>query len=206
MTSQGYGHYTRRSQSASANDASIDAVFQLQQPTYPPPPPPPSSSSILSPHSASFSHVGPAEPQAQPQAQPEPQPQPGAGVHDASGAGEPQVGVDGGDGGDGSARLLIPPGVDTSLADLTYRHSRRAFSANNPSPEGWLYPHKKGIGSGSNLEAFKPEIEERTRRGENCKTIADALITMGVQTSDKAISRVRIKWGMRKRVGYDPNC
>lgn len=99
-----------------------------------------------------------------------------------------------------SSRHIIPPDLDTSTADLTYRRNRRDFSANNPSPEGWLYPHKKGIGTGSNLEGFKAEIEARTQRGENCKTIADALNAMGVQTSDRAVSRVRIKWGMRKRV------
>lgn len=97
-------------------------------------------------------------------------------------------------------RPIIPPDIDTSRVDLTYRRNPRSHSANNPSPDGWLYPHKKGIGTGSNLEAFKDEIEARTIRGENCKTIADALKAQGVQTSDKAISRVRIKWGMRKRV------
>ncbi|KAJ4390866.1 hypothetical protein N0V93_004465 [Gnomoniopsis smithogilvyi] len=96
-------------------------------------------------------------------------------------------------------RPIIPPDLDTSRVDLTYRRNPRSHSANNPSPDGWLYPHKKGIGTGSNLEAFKDEIEARTMRGENCKTIAEALKALGVQTSDKAISRVRIKWGMRKR-------
>lgn len=97
-------------------------------------------------------------------------------------------------------RPIIPPDVDTSRVDLTYRRNPRSHSANNPGPDGWLYPHKKGIGTGSNLEAFKDEIEARTLRGENCKAISAALNAMGVQTSDKAISRVRIKWGMRKRV------
>lgn len=97
-------------------------------------------------------------------------------------------------------RPIIPLDLDTSRVDLTYRRNPRSHSANNPSPDGWLYPHKKGIGTGSNLEAFKDEIEARTMRGENCKTIAEALKALGVQTSDKAISRVRIKWGMRKRV------
>lgn len=99
-------------------------------------------------------------------------------------------------------RPIIPPDIDTSRVDLTYRRNPRSHSANNPSPDGWLYPHKKGIGTGSNLEAFKDEIEARTIRGENCKTIAEALKALGVQTSDKAISRVRIKWGMRKRVSF----
>lgn len=97
-------------------------------------------------------------------------------------------------------RPIIPPDLDTSQVDLTYRRNPRSHSANNPGPDGWLYPHKKGIGTGSNLEAFKDDIEDRTLRGENCKSIAAALQAMGVQTSDKAISRVRIKWGMRKRV------
>lgn len=102
-------------------------------------------------------------------------------------------------------RPIIPPDIDTSRVDLTYRRNPRSHSANNPSPDGWLYPHKKGIGTGSNLEAFKDEIEARTIRGENCKTIAEALKAVGVQTSDKAISRVRIKWGMRKRVSHIPH-
>lgn len=97
-------------------------------------------------------------------------------------------------------RPIIPPHVDTSRVDLTYRRNPRSHSSNNPGPDGWLYPHKKGIGTGSNLEAFKDEIEARTMRGENCKAISIALQAMGVQTSDKAISRHRIKWGMRKRV------
>lgn len=97
-------------------------------------------------------------------------------------------------------RPVIPPDIDTSRVDLTYRRNPRSHSANNPGPDGWLYPHKKGIGTGSNLEAFKDEIEARTLRGENCKAISVALQQLGVQTSDKAISRVRIKWGMRKRV------
>lgn len=95
--------------------------------------------------------------------------------------------------------------LDTSATDLTYKPNPRSLSRNNPGPEGWLFPHKKGIGVGSNLEAFKSDIKARTERGENCKTIADALNTMGVQTSDRAISRVRIKWGMRKRVTIFPS-
>ncbi|ROW05833.1 hypothetical protein VMCG_05153 [Cytospora schulzeri] len=90
----------------------------------------------------------------------------------------------------------IAPDVN---ADLSYRHNARGHSLNNPPPDGWVYPHKKGIGTGSNLEPFKADILARTERGENCKAIAEALNTMGVQTSDRAVSRVRIKWGMRKR-------
>lgn len=103
-------------------------------------------------------------------------------------------------------RPIIPPDIDTSMVDLTYRRNPRSHSSNNPGPDGWLYPHKKGIGTGSNLEAFKDEIEARTLRGENCKAISAALQAIGVQTSDKAISRVRIKWGMRKRVSSAWNC
>lgn len=88
----------------------------------------------------------------------------------------------------------------TANADLSYRHNARGHSLNNPPPDGWVFPHKKGIGTGSNLEPFKAEILARTERGENCKAIASALNAQGVQTSDRAISRVRIKWGMRKRV------
>ncbi|KAJ0115664.1 hypothetical protein J7T55_010487 [Diaporthe amygdali] len=88
---------------------------------------------------------------------------------------------------------------DPAHDDLAYKPLPRGTSFNNPPPDGWLYPHKKGIGSGSNLEPFRAEIEARTQRGENCKAIAAALNAMGVQTSDRAISRVRIRWGMRKR-------
>ncbi|KAL1849190.1 hypothetical protein Daus18300_013347 [Diaporthe australafricana] len=91
------------------------------------------------------------------------------------------------------------PDPASSSADLAYQTYARGNRFNNPPPDGWLYPHKKGIGSGSNLEPFKAEIEARTQRGENCKAIAAALNAMGVQTSDRAISRVRIRWGMRKR-------
>lgn len=89
--------------------------------------------------------------------------------------------------------------------DLAYKPNTRGNSFNNPPPTGWLYPHKKGIGTGSNLEPFKAEIEARTQRGENCKAIAAALNAMGVQTSDRAVSRVRIRWGMRKRVKTVPS-
>lgn len=89
--------------------------------------------------------------------------------------------------------------------DLAYKPNTRGNSFNNPPPNGWLYPHKKGIGTGSNLEPFKAEIEARTQRGENCKAIAAALNAMGVQTSDRAVSRVRIRWGMRKRVNIVPS-
>lgn len=101
-----------------------------------------------------------------------------------------------------------PAVPDPAGDDLAYKPNTRGNSFNNPPPNGWLYPHKKGIGTGSNLEPFKAEIEARTQRGENCKAIAAALNDMGVQTSDRAVSRVRIRWGMRKRVNIIPsaNC
>ncbi|KUI68352.1 hypothetical protein VM1G_04629 [Cytospora mali] len=95
--------------------------------------------------------------------------------------------------------LDVDDNPSTAEADLSYKHTPRGHSLNNPPPQGWVYPHKKGIGTGSNLENFKADIEARTQRGENCKAIAEALNAMGVQTSDRAVSRVRIKWGMRKR-------
>lgn len=96
--------------------------------------------------------------------------------------------------------ISSPAIPDPASDDLAYKPNARGNSFNNPPPNGWLYPHKKGIGTGSNLEPFKAEIEARTQRGENCKAIAAALNAMGVQTSDRAVSRVRIRWGMRKRV------
>ena len=93
-----------------------------------------------------------------------------------------------------------PQQAATAHADLSYKHKARDHSLNNPPPDTWAYPHKKGVGTGSNLESFKEEIAARTQKGENCKAIAEALNEMGVQTSDRAVSRVRIKWGMRKRV------
>jgi hypothetical protein len=104
---------------------------------------------------------------------------------------------------DPASNLAIP---EPPSDDLAYKPNTRGNSFNNPPPNGWLYPHKKGIGTGSNLEPFKAEIEARTQRGENCKAIAAALNAMGVQTSDRAVSRVRIRWGMRKRVRLIPRC
>lgn len=49
-------------------------------------------------------------------------------------------------------------------------------------------------------EDFRAEVEERTRSGESCEAIADALIAQGVQVTSKSISRWRILWGFRKRV------
>lgn len=190
--------FPRYNMASAASDPSIDPIFQLQQPGFevgPLYPPVPSDSPPVVDHGAHDGQVHHDD----------------AGANGASVAGvvETEAGSSGTPGAPEeliapSDRPIIPPGVDTSTADLTYRRSRRDFSVNNPSPDGWLYPHKKGIGTGSNLEAFKGEIEARTQKGENCKAIADALNAMGVQTSDRAVSRVRIKWGMRKRVGKPP--
>lgn len=187
-------NYPRYNMPSGASDPALDPIFQLQQPGFgvaPLYPPIPNDSSSVTDHDA---HAG----------------QDHQDAADAGGA--DAVGVVETEGGTSSTlnapegpiaandRPVIPPDLDTSTADLTYRRNRRDFSANNPSPDGWLYPHTKGIGTGSNLEAFRGEIEARTQKGENCKAIADALNAMGVQTSDRAVSRVRIKWGMRKRV------
>ncbi|KKY31206.1 hypothetical protein UCDDA912_g08847 [Diaporthe ampelina] len=91
---------------------------------------------------------------------------------------------------DATSSPAIP---DAASDDLAYKPNTRGNSFNNPPPSGWLYPHKKGIGTGSNLEPFKAEIEARTQRGENCKAIAAALNAMGVQTSDRAVSRAQRK-------------
>lgn len=111
--------------------------------------------------------------------------------------------------GNGMSQLQQDPISNPAIPDapgddLAYKPNTRGNSFNNPPPNGWLYPHKKGIGTGSNLEPFKADIEARTQRGENCKAIAAALNAMGVQTSDRAVSRVRIRWGMRKRVRLFP--
>ncbi|KAK5117927.1 hypothetical protein LTR85_008701 [Meristemomyces frigidus] len=56
-------------------------------------------------------------------------------------------------------------------------------------------------------EGLREEIEERTRNGETCKQIADALQVKGINVSSKTISRRRVEWGLRKRVyklGYTP--
>lgn len=46
---------------------------------------------------------------------------------------------------------------------------------------------------------FKEDIIERTRNGESCAKIADALMAKGVQTSYRAVNRRRLLWGLRKR-------
>lgn len=183
-------NYTRHDLSSAVNDSAIDPVFQLQQTAFDVPSG--SSEPVATPPVLS---VSPAVGQE-------------GGIHEANdshGGPLPVEGLPGDEAANNAASLrhIIPADIDTSTADLTYRRNRRDFSANNPSPDGWLYPHKKGIGTGSNLEAFKDDIEARTQRGENCKTIADALNAMGVQTSDRAVSRVRIKWGMRRRVSAE---
>lgn len=50
-------------------------------------------------------------------------------------------------------------------------------------------------------DEFRLEVEERTRNGESCEQISAALNARGVQVTDKTISRWRITWGLRKRVG-----
>lgn len=175
-----------------SDDTPIDPVLQLHRSYVDPHALPPLP---LAPPEANFGQQQPSQPHEQQQ-------QYQSHAHDGPVTGPSRPSSD----RDGfrpheDPRPIIPPDMDTSRVDLTYRRNPRSHSANNPSPDGWLYPHKKGIGTGSNLEAFKDDIEARTMRGENCKTIADALNALGVQTSDKAISRVRIKWGLRKRVG-----
>lgn len=49
-------------------------------------------------------------------------------------------------------------------------------------------------------EDFRAEVEERTRNGESCEQIADALIAQGAQVTAKSVGRWRILWGFRKRV------
>lgn len=58
----------------------------------------------------------------------------------------------------------------------------------------------EGVKRRVNAEEFRAEVEERTRNGESCEQIADALIAQGAQVTSKSISRWRILWGFRKRV------
>lgn len=85
-------------------------------------------------------------------------------------------------------------GVDPAKADLTspVRSKDKA-----PQPNGSLYRHRQGDGIVSNLEDFKEEIIERTHRGEGCAQIAEALRAKGVQTSEPAVNRRRLLWGLR---------
>ncbi|ETS73252.1 hypothetical protein PFICI_14857 [Pestalotiopsis fici W106-1] len=50
-----------------------------------------------------------------------------------------------------------------------------------------------------NAEDFRAQVEERTRNGESCEQIADALIAQGAQVTSKSVGRWRILWGFRKR-------
>lgn len=97
-------------------------------------------------------------------------------------------------------------GIDPASADIsgTYPPSgaplHRSHSANNPPPGGWRHPHKhEGGRRKSNLEDFKDQIIERTKHGETCEEIAAALKAQGVQTSDRAVNRRRLIWGLRQR-------
>ncbi|KAK5133814.1 hypothetical protein LTR08_007244 [Meristemomyces frigidus] len=68
-------------------------------------------------------------------------------------------------------------------------------------------PDRRRASRFDNTENLREEIEERTRNGETCKQIADALAAKGVNVSDKTISRRRVEWGLRKRAfraGYTP--
>lgn len=90
-------------------------------------------------------------------------------------------------------------GLDTSNMDLSW--TAREDSTNlDPNGQPWRYPKKRGKGEGSNLDQFKDEITERTKKGEGCKAIAEAFIAMGVDTSVRAVARQRMKWGLRQRV------
>lgn len=90
-------------------------------------------------------------------------------------------------------------GLDTSNADLSWT-AREASSGLDPNGQPWLYPKKRGKGEGSNLDQFKDEIEQRTKNGQGCKAIAEAMIAKGVDTSSRAVARQRMKWGLRQRV------
>ncbi|KAH8667069.1 hypothetical protein BX600DRAFT_436436 [Xylariales sp. PMI_506] len=56
-----------------------------------------------------------------------------------------------------------------------------------------------GVKRRATAEDFRSEVEERTRNGESCEQIADALIAQGAQVTAKSIGRWRIQWGFRKR-------
>ncbi|KAK9426007.1 hypothetical protein SUNI508_12714 [Seiridium unicorne] len=56
-----------------------------------------------------------------------------------------------------------------------------------------------GVKRRVNAEDFRAQVEERTRNGESCEQIAEALISQGAQVTSKSVSRWRIQWGFRKR-------
>lgn len=90
---------------------------------------------------------------------------------------------------------------DISAADLSWDALEEGEDINPRTGERWLYPkRKKAKGRGSNLDDFREEIEERTRNGQGCKAIAEILIEKGVDTSARAVSGQRTKWGLRQRV------
>lgn len=90
--------------------------------------------------------------------------------------------------------------TDITAADLSWTAREEGEDINPRTGERWLYPKKRGFGKGSNLEDFREEIEERTRNGQGCKAIAEILIEKGVDTSARAVSGQRMKWGVRQRV------
>lgn len=91
-------------------------------------------------------------------------------------------------------------GVDTTHADLSWTAREDGDDINPSTGEPWLFPKKRGRKVGSNLEDFKEEIEERTKNGQGCKAISEALVAKGVDTSSRAVARQRMKWGLRQRV------
>ncbi|KAH8201399.1 hypothetical protein TruAng_004399 [Truncatella angustata] len=78
-------------------------------------------------------------------------------------------------------------------------------SKGGPAPKGFgrtsaVYRiDDMGVKRRVNAEDFRAEVEERTRNGESCEQIADALIAQGAQVTSKSVSRWRILWGFRKR-------
>lgn len=91
-------------------------------------------------------------------------------------------------------------GVDTTNADLSWTAREDGDDINPSTGEPWLFPKKRGRKVGSNLEDFKDEIEDRTKNGQGCKAISEALVAKGVDTSSRAVARQRMKWGLRQRV------
>lgn len=89
-------------------------------------------------------------------------------------------------------------GVDTSSADLSWN---ALDSLTDPQGRPWKYPKRRSKAEGSNLEQFREEIEQRTKDGQGCKAIAEVLVEKGVDTSSRAVARMRLKWGLRQRVG-----
>lgn len=89
-------------------------------------------------------------------------------------------------------------GIDTSNVDLSWN---ALDSLTDPQGRPWKYPKSRTRAEGSNLEQFRDEIETRTKEGQGCKAIAEILIEKGVDTSSRAVARMRMKWGLRQRVG-----